>query len=441
MDYIVIKGCKLMQKVLSVFHKGSSYPGKVALKYNKSILKSLSDKYKVILVTGTNGKTTTASILAQILRESGYPVIHNATGANMLPGITTLFIAHEGDKEKKYAVIEIDEANVPLYTSVAKAEYIICTNIFKDQLDRYGEIYTTLRKIKDGIKKLPNIKMVLNGDEPLFGDIEGKKVYFGFNQNPHSDREEKSNVEGQFCVKCRAKYDYEFYTYNHLGKYKCPKCGYKRPQLKYYVSSVNIKDDDHVNFKINDTIFIEANIGGLYNVYNILAAAAVAMEIGVRPEMLKRSIKSYKARFGRTESFMYNDKEIKIILVKNPAGFNQGLMIPTYNKEDKCGCFILNDDYADGRDISWIWDVDFENTFTDYNNIFISGSRRYDMAVRLNVAGYNLHCDDICDTIDMLVEKIKKCDNCKYVYIFSTYTAMLNLRKVLAEQNIIEHSW
>ncbi len=138
---------------------------------------------------------------------------------------------------------------------------------------------------------------------------------------------------------------------------------------------------------------------------------------------------------------MYDNKEIKIILVKNPAGFNQGLMIPTYNKEDKCGCFILNDDYADGRDISWIWDVDFENTFTDYNNIFVSGSRRYDMAVRLNVAGYNLHCDDICDTIDMLVEKIKKCDNCKYVYIFSTYTAMLSLRKVLAEQNIIEHSW
>lgn len=441
MDYLLIKFCKLTYKILTFFHMGSSFPGRIALKINKNVLKKLSDKYHVILVTGTNGKTTTSSILAKILKDAGHSVIHNASGGNMLCSIITLFIAHESDKNKEIAVVEIDEANVPLYTAIANADYIVCTNIFKDQLDRYGEIYTTLNKIKSGIEKRPNIKMVLNGDEPMFGLLEGKRLFYGFENNPYKDTETKSNVEGKLCINCRTKYEYDFYTYNHLGKFYCPKCGYKRPELDYKLSNLNIIDDDHMELEINNDLNISANIGGMYNAYNILAAVSMALEIGVPNDVIEKSMTTYKARFGRTESFNYNGKEIKIILVKNPAGFNQGLMVPTYNREDKCGCFILNDNYADGRDVSWIWDVDFERAFTNYKKLYTAGIRKEDMAIRLDNAGYNIDSSCICSSIEDLVEKIKSEDECKYIYIFATYTSMLQLRKILAKQKIVEYSW
>ncbi len=442
MDKIVIKLCRYVQKGLSCLHKGSSLPGKLALDYNQQILRELSDKYRVILVTGTNGKTTTASLLAGILKDAGHSVIHNATGANMLSGVMTLFIKHENDRVKKFAVVEIDEANVPLYAQLAKAEYVLYTNVFRDQLDRYGEIYTTFNKLKDGIRAIPDVNIVLNGDEPLFGNVEGRTVYFGFAEKPDwTAAEEKSNVEGQLCVVCRERYAYRFRTYNHLGMYACQKCGYKRPSLNYYVTGVQIIDDSCLNFTVNDSILIEAKMGGIYNIYNILAAFAVAAELGVRPEVITRSIAGYEPRFGRAEAFEYKGKKIRIILVKNPVSFNQGLSIPSFNPRAKCGCFILNDNEADGRDVSWIWDVDLENNLADYRHLFVAGSRKHDMALRLKTAGYKSDQIRFFDGLKSLVEKIKVYNECNYIYIFATYTAMLELRRLLAKQRIVKHSW
>lgn len=442
MDKVIVKFCRYVQKALSCLHKGSSFPGKLALKYNSKILRELSNKYRVILVTGTNGKTTTSGLTAKILRDAGYSVIHNASGANMISGVMTLFIAHENDQVKEFAVVEVDEASLPLYTKIAKAEYIVCTNIFKDQLDRYGEIYTTFRQLKNGIRDIPGVKMILNGDEPLFGNVEGKTIYFGFEEKPcYIAKEEKSNVEGQFCIECREKYLYEFRTYNHLGKYLCKKCGYKRPPLSYYVKDINIKDDNGLKFKINDRVLIDANLGGIYNIYNILAAFAIAGEIGVSDEVIAKSVESYEPRFGRAESFEYKGKKIKIILVKNPVSFNQGLRISSLNHQGKCGCFLLNDNAADGRDVSWIWDVDFENNLTGYQNIFVAGTRGPDMALRLKIAGYKGNKIEIFNSFKSLIESIKVYDRCDYIYIFATYTAMLELRRLLAKLKIVKHAW
>lgn len=442
MDTFVVKFCRYIQKALSYLHKGSSFPGKLALDYNKRLLKELSGKYRVILVTGTNGKTTTAGLTAKILRDAGYHVIHNSSGANMLSGVMTLFIKHENDKVKEFAVVEIDEASLPLYARVAGAEYIVGTNIFKDQLDRYGEIYTTSNQLKNGFKDIPGLKMVLNGDEPLFGNVEGKRVYFGFEEKPYfTAKEEKSNVEGQFCVMCRDKYFYEYRTYNHLGKYLCRNCGYKRPLLDYSVKDIDILGDSSMSFKINDRVSVKACLGGVYNIYNILAAFAVTRELGIREEVIARSIETYEPRFGRAESFSYKGKKIKIILVKNPVSFNQGLRIASFNPEGKCGCFLLNDNGADGRDISWIWDVDFENNLTDYKNIYVAGSRGPDMALRLKIAGYDSNKIEIFDSFKSLVDRIKVYNSCKDIYVFATYTAMLELRRLLAKQNIVKHAW
>ena len=442
MSSVVIGLCRYTEKILSCLHKGSSLPGKLALKYNSGMLGELSSKYKVILVTGTNGKTTTASLIAKILKDSGHTVIHNFSGANMLSGVMTLFIKHEKDKSKEFAVVEIDEASVPLYAEVAKAEYILCTNIFKDQLDRYGEMYTTFSKLRSGIKKIPGITIVSNGDEPLFGKIEGKTVYFGLEENPYYKvKEEKTNVEGQFCIRCGERYSYEFNTYNHLGKYMCKRCGYKRPLISYYVKDISIKEGGSVRFKINDQVIIRSNLVEVYNIYNILAAYAITNEIGIKSDIIVKSVESFEPRFGRSEVFEYSDKKINIVLVKNPVGFNQGLRIPTFNNQSKCACFLLNDNGADGRDVSWIWDVDFESNFIDCKKILVGGKRKYDMALRLKIAGYESEKIEIFDNNKSLFEKIKSCSKCSYVYIYATYTAMIELRRLLAEQKIIDHSW
>lgn len=438
MDKLIIVLCFILYKVLSVFHMGSSLPGKIAVKLDKNILRTLSKKYKVILITGTNGKTTTTSIIYNIIKNSGRHVISNAEGANMLSGITTLFIRHAWDKEKEFAVVEIDEANVVLYSRISSAEYIICTNIFKDQLDRYGEIYKTYQKIKAGIDNMKGIKVIANADEPLFKDLNG--VYFGFAGSPDCDSEDgsKANTEGEFCIECGERYEYEYKTYGHLGKYSCKKCGHSRPDTKYSVSDVSISDDKHLDFKIND-VQIKASLGGVYNIYNILAAYSAVSELDIDQSCVLKSIENFRPKFGRAETFKYNDKNIEIILVKNPVGFNQALKLPQYNKDEKCACFLLNDNSADGKDVSWIWDVDFEKEFTDYKDIFVTGKRKYDMAIRLETAGYkNMK---VFNGIDEMVDFILNYDGCNSIYIFTIYTGMLEIRKSFAKRNIIRYSW
>lgn len=441
MNVIFIKLCRFLTFTLELMHRGSSLPGLLALKFNKNILKVLSDKYRVILVTGTNGKTTTTSLISRILVDGGYSVISNTTGANMLSGIITLFIKHENDFKKEFAVIEIDEANVPLYSSIGSAEYIVCTNIFKDQLDRFGEIYTTMSKIKKGIDGLRGIKLVVAGDEPLFNFTYENKVYYGFETAPINNEEDKSNIEGLYCPKCNSKYIYEFYTYNHLGKYKCENCGYSRPMLKYGVSKILKMKDNYIEFLIDDNVLIKSNLSGLFSIYNIMSAYALTRELGVNIQIITKSIEDYKPQFGRHETIKFFNKEIKLILVKNPVGFNESLKLSELNSNKKYSCFILSDNFADGKDVSWIWDVDFENIILNNEEIFVSGLRCDDMAIRLVMAGYDGNKILIERNFHFLIEKLKTCSENSCIYIYATYTAMIEFRKYLAKEKIVRHSW
>lgn len=424
---------------------GSNFPGKIALKIDKSILKTVSKGYKVILVTGTNGKTTTTSMIYNILKENKFDVITNSTGANLYAGIVACFISNYSffkRKENPYAVIEVDEANVKFITEYLTPEIITVTNLFRDQLDRYGEVYTTLVKILEGINKVPASKLVLNGDESLLGKLELKNpvVYYGFNTPIKENASLDLNADAKFCKFCKAPYSYDLVTYNHLGSFYCPECGYKRAELNYAVNKIFDLTAENSSVLINDTeVFISQS--GAYNIYNGLCAFSIAKELGIEDSVIKASLQNQSSSFGRQEQINIDNKDVQIILVKNPAGYNQALDTLALNKNEFSAAFMLNDNYADGRDVSWIWDVDFEKISTlNIEDIFVSGIRMYDMAVRLKIAGLDVNKFILEEDYEELTNKIKNSVS-KKIYILATYTAMINYRKYLHSKGYIHKLW
>ena len=429
----------------TILKGGTTFPGKVALKIDKNILKKVSKGYKVVLVTGTNGKTTTTSMIYNIFKESGKEVITNNTGANLFPGIVTTFIDNykffKSPKEP-YAIIEVDEANLKYITEFISPEIITVTNLFRDQLDRYGEVYTTLSKILEGINLSPNTTLVLNGDESLLGDLDipNKTVFYGFNAKINENKNIEINADAKFCKFCKAPYEYNHITYNHLGDFYCTGCGFKRSKLKYAVNEVLELTPDSSTVKIND-LEITVSQSGIYNIYNALCAFSIAKELNINNDSIKKSLQNQDSSFGRQEALNIDGKEVKIILVKNPAGYNQALDTLCLNNDKFSAAFLLNDNYADGTDVSWIWDVDFEKLNSlDIDEVLISGIRCYDMAVRLKIAGLNEEKFIIEEDFESLTNKIKNSSNNK-VYVLATYTAMINFRKYLYSKGYIKKLW
>ncbi|MCE9654294.1 Mur ligase family protein [Clostridium celatum] len=430
----------------TILKGGTTFPGRVALKLDNNILSKVSKGYKVILVTGTNGKTTTTSMIYNILKEKGLNVITNNTGANLFPGIVTTFVGHykffNNKGEDKYAVIEVDEANLKYITKYLTPEIITVTNLFRDQLDRYGEVYTTLTKILEGITLVPETKLVLNGDESLLGklDVKNPCIFYGFKTAINENKTIDVNADSKFCKFCKTPYSYNFVTYNHLGDYYCTGCGYTHPQIKYGVDKIIELTAESSTVKFGDTeIFLGQS--GVYNIYNALCAYAITKELNVDDATIKKSLESQSSSFGRQEIINIDDKEVKIILVKNPAGYNQALDTLCLNKDAFSCAFLLNDNYADGRDVSWIWDVNFENLANvKLDEVYVSGMRSFDMAVRLKTAGLSPSSFVIEEEYEGLTEKIKNGKN-KKLYILATYTAMINYRKYLHSKGYIKNLW
>ena len=429
----------------TILKGGTTFPGRVALKIDKNILSKVSKGYKVILVTGTNGKTTTTSMIYNIIKESGHPVITNNTGANLFPGIVTTFVDNFkfGSKVKdNYAVIEVDEANLKYITEYITPEVITVTNLFRDQLDRYGEVYTTLNKILEGIYNVPETTLVLNGDESLLGklDLKNPVHFYGFDKAVNDNKTIEINADAKFCKFCKTPYEYNFVTYNHLGDFYCPNCGYKRSDLMYAVTDIIDINADSSTIKFND-LEVSINQSGTYNIYNGLCAYSIAKELGIADSAIKKSLENQSSSFGRQETINIEGKDVKIFLVKNPAGYNQSLDTICLNKEKFAAAFLLNDNYADGQDVSWIWDVDFEKlTETNIDEVYISGLRAYDMAVRLKTAGLDPNKFVIEEQYEALTEAIKN-GNCDKLYILATYTAMINYRKYLHSKGYIKNLW
>lgn len=420
--FIILLLSKILIKILNITGKGAtSLPGKLALKLKPGILFHLSRGVYCICVTGTNGKTTTCAMIEHGLKNNNIPCFINKSGANMLGGVATAFIKNSnlfGKPKCRYAVLECDENSLPLITNSINAKIIVVTNIFRDQLDRYAEVNTTFDKIKQGIENSPNAIIVLNADCPLTYSLKfhckNDVVSFGVNGNG------KGNVpsDSPFCPCCSSRLKYNSVMYAQLGDFCCPNCKYKR------VTPDLCATDVHGSSFILDGKSVTLSLGGIYNVYNFLSASSVLnlLHLNYLP------LQSFGGSFGRMENFYCDNRKITVMLVKNPVGFSNCINYAFGRFGEFESVFALNDNDADGKDVSWIWDVDFSAVKSRKN--YTVGKRAYDMALRLKYDGI---ASTVIDGEDYskLIALIKN-GNTNFV-IFSTYTAMMNLRHLLIE--------
>ncbi|WP_172207761.1 lipid II isoglutaminyl synthase subunit MurT [Pseudolactococcus hodotermopsidis] len=421
------------------FKRGSTLPGQLALKIDSKILDTLARDYEIVVVTGTNGKTLTTALSVGILENAFGSIVTNTTGANMLTGIVATFLSAPKNKTgKKIAVLEIDEASLPAVTDFLTPSLFVFTNIFRDQMDRYGEIYTTYDFIIKGAAKAPNATVLLNGDSPLFNSkvLVNPVKYYGFDHETHEPRRAHYNTEGILCPACHHILDFTMNTYANLGNYICQNCGFHRPKLDYRLSKLTKITNTSSEFVIDDTNY-KINVGGLYNIYNALAAVSVAEFFGLESSVIKKGFDNSHAVFGRQETFKIGEKSCTLVLIKNPVGANQVLDMMKLAPYDFALVALLNANYADGIDTSWIWDANFELVNQlKVTSVITGGVRHSEMARRIRVSGFDKHKITESEKLNDVLDLIEK-QTSKHVYILATYTAMLDMREILASRHYV----
>ncbi len=430
-----IKVAKLVAKLcLKMGRQGVTWAGLIARKIEPNILKILSDQIreKVYIVCGTNGKTTTNNMLCATLQAQGKKVICNRTGSNMLNGVVSAFVLATNDDctlNADYACIEIDEVSTKRVLPTLNPDYMILTNIFRDQLDRYGEIDITMDILGQSIKMAPNMTLVINGDDPLSVSLAKKSgnnfITYGISEKVFDADENAEIREGRFCTVCGAKMHYNYYHYSQLGDYECPSCGFKRPNIDY--PAINIECGDHLAFTVEEKS-IKARYKGFYNIYNILAVYAAAKHSGVNMEGFQLMLDNFNPENGRIEHFNIKGTDIELNLAKNPAGFNQNINAVMADKKDKDVIILINDRDQDGNDVSWLWDVDFDRFKDDsVKSITVSGIRCQDMRLRLKYV-------DIPSVLEGNIENAirnKIADGTGNLYVLVNYTGLYSTRNIL----------
>jgi UDP-N-acetylmuramyl tripeptide synthase len=417
---------RVVSSISKVFHKGAgeTWAGEIALRIYPNILKDLSHKLRkgIILVAGTNGKTTTSLMIKKIIEYQGYSVVHNATGANLLNGVVSSLLL---STNKDWGIFEVDENALPQIMNYMHPKIIVLLNLFRDQLDRYGEVDAVAAKWRKSLSILSqNATVVANADDPLITAIceqlDTKKVYIGI-EDPSLYREKMQHATDTiYCPKCGTRLTYGGYYYSHLGKWSCGSCGFTHPDV-----TIAAKD-------------YQSPIEGVYNRYNTIAAASVGELLQFETAQIQSALDSFTPAFGRMERMLVRGKRVQIVLSKNPTGFNESLQ--TYlNSHDKGPVLLLlNDRIPDGTDVSWIWDVDFELLSKQKKEIIVSGDRVSDMAVRLKYAVTSLERITIADSLPLSLDvALAKTQRDETLWILATYSAMLDIRGIITGKKIL----
>lgn len=407
--------------------EGSTWPGHIALKLNKNFVKEVVSKNKqlrLVLIAGTNGKTTTTKALFEILHKSGINVIRNSTGANLLNGLASLLLSNinlNGQLKPHVILFEVDENSLPIITPQTNPKGIILLNLFRDQLDRYGEVNSTAEKWESAVNKLnKDCQIIACADDPqivsIIRNFSGSKYFFTIDNSLKVEEKLQHAVDSTTCPNCRNDLSYLKISYSHLGNYKCLNCGFTNPKAK--------------------SVKLSTKLMGTFNIYNLTAAVVASEKIfNTSEEKAISSLKDFAPAFGRQELINIDGKKALILLSKNPTGFNESLKVVAKNKYSNI-LFILNDRIPDGRDISWIWDVDFEMLERQNLNLFVSGDRVYDLASRLQYA--NLKNINTYESLKAALQKsLEKTPSNKTLVILPTYSAMLETRKILTGKSIL----
>ena len=432
MIFFALLAARITRVFLRLFKNGATtLPGRAALFFKYDILTKMSQSVRVICVTGTNGKTTTCALLEHALKSEGKSYFINKSGANMIGGVTAAFAENctlSGRCKKEFAILECDENSLPAISRYLDAEVLAVTNIFRDQLDRYGEVTHTLSAIRQSVENMPAATLVLNADCPLTNSLslcDNACVKFGVN----ADFDEIDVSEARYCPKCRNELKYKRRVFSHLGDYVCKRCGYSRGEVDFEARNISLHGENGSSFELaanGRQTPVRLSLGGVYNVYNLLCAAAVLDVLGIDD---LQCMENFSGAFGRMETFFNDGHRILLLLVKNPVGFSSCAAYASGIYSAVGTVIALNDNAADGRDVSWIWDSDLDSLCSMSSRFFTFGTRANDMTLRLKYNGIpverTLEGEDMRALIDLIEETEGD------VVIMANYTAMMNVRKTL----------
>lgn len=438
---------------------GTAAPGLVALQIDPSVVSRIAGRLPggAVVVAGTNGKTTTSRLIADMVEASGLEVIHNRSGSNLSRGVAATFVEHSssrGEPHGEIAVIEADEAALPEIIALVQPRLIVLNNLFRDQLDRYGELNTVGRKWQSAFQKLTSdTRLVVDVDDPtlaaITGNLEAPRTTFGLSATEHQLQELPHAADAAVCRQCGGDLTYRELYLGHLGDWVCASCGSERPPLDVVGSDVRLDGTASMTMSVTSSsqaiVDVTVGIPGVYNAYNVTAAVATAFELGIAPVAIRRALEQFRSPFGRAERIAFRGREISIALVKNPVGFNEVLRTITGGGGELTAptLIVINDEFADGRDVSWLWDVDFEMLARGSQPIATAGIRSADMANRLKYAGVSesrlLELDGPIDRA--LNDFLARTTASKEVSILPTYTAMLAVREALGNAGAVDRFW
>ncbi len=418
------KGVLRLSKLFN--RAGSTWPGHLALKTDARLIKKVllkNPEVKVVLIAGTNGKTTTTKALAHILEVNGISTLTNTAGANLLNGLASLLVAHVtigGTLKHKAIIFEVDENTLPLVLEeIPEPHAIILLNLFRDQLDRYGEVNTTAEKWKESVKKFSDKTLVVaNADDPQIAHIAASaknKVFFTVDNVLKKSKILSHAVDSTTCPECNNPLSYSAISYSHLGNYKCSNCDFQNPKAKQYA--------------------FKSSLLGTYNNYNLSSIILLTDKLfGILPYDSTKSLSSFEPAFGRQETIDIDGRKVMVLLSKNPTGLNESLKVAIENNSSTI-LILLNDRIPDGRDISWIWDVDFEMLLNKNAKVYVSGERSYDLANRLLFANIT---HEVFEKFEKAYQQaLSQTPKGKILTILPTYSAMLEIRKFISGKAIL----
>jgi len=431
---------------------GTTLPGRLLLRMEPAALRRLGARLDrgTTIVSATNGKTTTAGMIAAALAADGRDPVHNRAGSNMTWGVATALLEQHGDE----GLFEVDEAWLPKVAEELDPSLIVLGNLFRDQLDRYGEMEALAEAWGAVVEaRAGRTRFVLNADDPAIADLGREPgggarpgvVYFGVEDASQALPELQHAFDAKHCRGCGQPYVYERAFVGHLGHYSCPACGAARPRPDVAATAIELRGMDGSRVELRTPagpLRLELPVPGLYNVYNALAAVAAALELGIEPSPIPPALAGMRAAFGRVETIEVGDTKVSILLIKNPAGANEVLRTLRLEAggEGVDLWIALNDRIADGRDVSWVWDADFELLEGAVRRVTCAGTRAAEMAVRLKYAGWPLDAIEVEPDVGASLDRALSASS-RRLFALPTYTALLELRKLLAKRGHAEEYW